>query len=228
MFELIRATYEYENGATALDDATLTIAQGCATALTGANGSGKTTLLKMLNGLIVPTRGEYRFDGSPINKKTLSDASFAKEFHRRVGFVFQNSDAQLFCGSVEDEIAFGPRQLELPESELRRRVDDCLALLKIEHLRFRAPYALSGGEKRRVAFACVLALNPDALVCDEPLANLDEESCELTLGLFKSLKASGKTLIFATHNEDLVRELADARIRLNKGRVAAIEERRLE
>ncbi|MBR4751654.1 MAG: ABC transporter ATP-binding protein, partial [Thermoguttaceae bacterium] len=173
MFELINASYEYVGGVCALNDVSLHISEGSAVALTGENGCGKTTLLRVLNGLIFPTKGEYRFSGERIDKQVLKNAQFAKQFHRRVGYVFQNVDSQLFCGSVEDEIAFGPRQLDLSEEECKRRVDDCLALLGIESLRTRAPYATSGGEKRKIAFASVLSLNPDAIVMDEPLAGLD-------------------------------------------------------
>ncbi len=224
MFEMKNATYSYDGETTALSALNFTIVQGEAVAITGDNGCGKTTLLRALNGLMSPVVGEYYFDGALIDKRALADASFAKTFHRRIGFVFQNADAQLFCGSVEDEIAFGPRQLDISESDSRRRVDDCLALMRIENLRRRAPYALSGGEKRKVAFAAVLALNPEALVMDEPLENLDASGRELVLDLCRSLKSVGKTLIFATHNESLVSEIADRRMRLERGEIVNIED----
>lgn len=218
MFDLKNVSYSYDGKVKAIENATLRVERGQSVAIVGANGSGKTTLLRLLNGLVFPSSGEYRFDGDPITRESLADVRFAKTFHRRVGFVFQNADSQLFCGSVEDEIAFGPRQLDLSESEIRERVDDCLALLGIESLRNRAPYALSGGEKRRVAFACVLALNPDALVADEPLASLDESGRDLIAELFETLRAAGKTIVFASHNEEFIDRVADARFCLDAKR----------
>ena len=214
MLELKNASHSYEEGVKTLENVSFRVERGQAVAIVGANGSGKTTLLKLINGLIFPTSGSYEFDGTPITRKALADAKFVKTFHRRIGFVFQNADAQLFCGSVEDEIAFGPRQLNFTEEEIGRRVDDCLELLEITRLRRRAPYALSGGEKRRVAFASVLAVNPEVLVADEPLASLDESGRKIVVGLFKTLRAAGKTLVFATHNEALISEIADFRFSL--------------
>jgi cobalt/nickel transport system ATP-binding protein len=216
MLELKNVSHSYEEDVKTLENVSLRVERGQAVAIVGANGSGKTTLLKLLNGLIFPTSGVYEFDGAPITRKALADAKFAKSFHRRIGFVFQNADAQLFCGSVEDEIAFGPRQLNFTEEEIRRRVDDCLELLEITRLRRRAPYALSGGEKRRVAFACVLAVNPEVLVADEPLASLDESGRNLVVGLFKTLRSAGKTLVFASHNEEFISEVADFRFNVEK------------
>ncbi|MBP5621897.1 MAG: ABC transporter ATP-binding protein [Thermoguttaceae bacterium] len=225
MFELINASYEYVGGVCALNDVSLHIAEGSAVALTGENGCGKTTLLRVLNGLVFPTKGEYRFSGRIIDKQALKNAQFAKDFHRRVGYVFQNVDSQLFCGSVEDEIAFGPRQLELSEEECKRRVDDCLALLGIESLRTRAPYATSGGEKRKIAFASVLSLNPDALIMDEPLAGLDASTQNRIVELLKTLRKARKTLIFATHNEGLTEQVADVRVRMEAGRIVDVSSR---
>ena len=217
MFDLKNVTFSYDSANIILDDVSMKIEKGVAAAITGANGCGKTTLLRLLNGLSFPNKGKYFFDGTEITRKKISDIRFAKEFHRRVGFVFQSADAQLFCGSVEDEIAFGPRQLNLEESEIRTRVDDRLSLLEITRLRFRAPYSLSGGEKRRVAFACVLALNPDALVVDEPLASLDASGQSIVMDLFQTLRDAGKTIVFASHSDALVNKVADVAFNIEKG-----------
>jgi len=193
----------------ALRHVSLRIAAGDSVVLMGDNGSGKSTLLKALCGLVVAQRGAYRFDGEVVDARSLRTASFAKRLHQRIGFIFQDSDAQLFCASVEDEIAFGPRQMGLTEQEVLRRVEDTCRLLDIERLRKRAPYALSGGEKKRVAIACVLSMNPDVFCFDEPLAGLDAKTRTWLLGFLKQLKAAGKTLVVATHDQSLADELAD-------------------
>ncbi len=187
----------------------LSIQTGDAVVLMGDNGSGKSTLLRALCGLLFAQQGSYRFDGAAVTEQSMRDPRFAKRLHQRVGFVFQDSDAQLFCASVEDEVAFGPRQMELPEEEVQARVNDVLALLNIENLRTRAPYALSGGEKKRVALACVLSMNPDVLCLDEPLAGLDAKSRTWLLGFLGQLKHTGKTLIVATHDQSLADQIAD-------------------
>ncbi|MBQ1550255.1 MAG: ABC transporter ATP-binding protein [Clostridia bacterium] len=208
MFSLDNVCFAYE-GHIALRYITLDVARGETIVLQGSNGCGKSTLLKLLNGLVYAEEGTYRFDGDVINEKSLKDNIFSKKFHQRVGFIFQNSDVQLFCGNVEEEISFGPRQMGLSEEEVKRRTDDVIGLLGIEDLRERAPYHLSGGEKRKVAIACILSMNPEALVLDEPLAGLDRKTQEWLVGFLLDLKKAGKTLIVSTHNDELAHTLAD-------------------
>ena len=188
---------------------TLGVNPGDSVVLMGDNGSGKSTLLKAICGLVFPQRGTYRFDGREVTERSMRDEAFSKRLHARVGFIFQDSDAQLFCPSVADEIAFGPRQMGLSADEVERRVDDTLELLGIQALRSRAPWTLSGGEKKRVAIACVLSMNPDALCFDEPLAGLDAKTQAWLLSFLKQLKTTGKTLIIATHDQSLADEVAD-------------------
>ena len=208
LFSLDNVCFAYE-GHIALRYITLDVARGETVVLQGSNGCGKSTLLKLLNGLVYAEEGTYKFDGDVIDEKSLKDNVFSKRFHQRVGFIFQNSDVQLFCGNVEEEISFGPRQMGLSEEEVKRRTDDVIALLGIEDLRERAPYHLSGGEKRKVAIACSLSMNPEALVLDEPLAGLDRKTQEWLVGFLLDLKKAGKTLIVSTHNDELAHTLAD-------------------
>lgn len=200
--------FAYE-GVVALRHITLDVHRGETIVLQGDNGCGKSTLLKLLNGLIFPEIGTYHFLGTEINQKSMKNTRFSKGFHQKIGFIFQDADVQLFCGSVEEEIQFGPLQMGLSEAEIRRRTEDMLNLLNIQHLRKRAPYHLSGGEKRKVAIACILSMNPDVLVLDEPLAGLDKRSQAWLIDFIRQLHQAGKTLIISTHNEELAKLLAD-------------------
>lgn len=203
MIRLCDVSFSYAD-APALVHVDLAIERGEALALVGPNGSGKSTLLKLLNALVFPQAGTYLFDGEEISHARLKDQRLNKTFHQRVGFLFQNSDAQLFCTTVYDEIAFGPRQMGLAESEIERRVNDCLGLLDIETLAPRIPYHLSGGEKRKVALASVLVLNPDILVLDEPMNGLDPRTKHFLRDFLISIRASGKTIVCATHDFEYV------------------------
>lgn len=141
-----------------LRDFSLTVERGERVALLGPNGSGKTTLMRIINALEFPDSGEYRFGGTPVVREEVEakNSLFAKALHQRIGFVFQSSDTQLFCPSVEEEIAFGPLQMGLPDAEVQRRVDDMVTLFGLDRMRERAPYRLSGGEKSvwRLPAAC--------------------------------------------------------------------------
>jgi ABC-type cobalt transport system, ATPase component len=203
LIELAGIGYSYPETAV-LKDLDLSIAAGESVALIGPNGSGKSTLLKLLCGLLQPGSGGYRFAGEAIDRRSLADASFSKSFHKRMGFVFQDSAAQLFCASVYDEIAFGPRQMGLAEEEAAGRVAELARMFRIEALMSRVPYHLSGGEKRKVAIASALALAPDALCLDEPMGGLDPRTKRELRGLMASLNASGITLICATHDFEYV------------------------
>lgn len=208
-------SYAYDD-ATALDDISFSIEAGQLVALTGPNGSGKSTILRIMNGLEFPHIGSYCFDGHVIDDRSMADALFAKRFHQRLGYIFQNSDTQLFCPSVREEIAFGPRQMGLSDDQIEQRVEDMLALLNIKKLENRAPYRLSGGEKRRVALACIIAMNPDALVLDEPQNGLDEDAQQWLLGFLQEMAAAGKTVLLTTHHRDVVTHLNAREIHLDK------------
>lgn len=202
LIELKNITFQYEDDdESVIRDFSMSIEKGEFIHLTGENGSGKTTLLKILNGLIFPLKGEYTFDGEPVTESVLKDTVKLKSFHKKIGFLFQNSDVMLFNSRVYDEVAFGPRQMGLSEEEVNQRTNDCLALLGIEHLSDKAPYHLSGGQKKRVAIASMLSLNPDVLILDEPFNDLDDSGVALVNGLISDLNNAGKTIIYVGHGD---------------------------
>ena len=215
MIELKNVCYAYGNEI-ALRYINLNIQKGESVIIQGPNGCGKSTLIKLLNGIIFPMEGSYTYQGHEITEKTLKDTRFAKWFHQQMGYVFQNADTQLFCGSVEEEIAFGPIQMGLSEGKIKQRTDDCLKLFGIEKLRERPPYHLSGGEKRKVSLACILSMNPEVLILDEPLAGLDESTQKMLIDFLKKFHAAGKTLIIITHNNQLAKELGTRFIQINE------------
>lgn len=205
--KLEHITYAYESEKV-LDDVSLSIEHGECVVLMGNNGCGKSTLLKVCNGLI-DFDGDYWFEGKLINQKVLKDTKKSKEFHQRIGYVFQNSDVQLFSTHVYEEIAFAPSQMNLSDEEINQRVNDIIQLLDLEKLKDRAPYQLSGGEKRKVALGCVLSQNPDLLILDEPLASLDSKSQKWLYSFLNELKKSGKTMLIATHDEEFAKSIGD-------------------
>jgi cobalt/nickel transport system ATP-binding protein len=206
MIDIRGVSFTYEDG-DALSGIDLQIPRGESVAIIGPNGSGKSTLLKLINGLVLPSRGSYTFDGEEITARALKNQAFAKLFHKRIGFLFQNADTQLFCPTVYDEVAFGPRQMALDETAVHARVTDCLTLLGIEHLRLRAPYRVSEGEKRKVAFASVVSLNPEVVVLDEPMNGLDPKTKRFMREMIVSLHAAGKTIVCSTHDFAYVEEI---------------------
>ena len=208
MIELKNICFAYD-GNPVLRNVNLSINKGEAIALCGANGSGKSTLLKLINGIIFPEIGEYTFENRRITSDLMRDHKYSKYFHQRLGFVWQNPDVQLFCGSVEEELAFAPEQMGLPEIEVKQRVEDTLKLFGIEKLRYRAPYYLSGGEKKKVAIASILTMNPSIWIFDEPLSALDEKTKTWLVDFLLELKVAGKTIIFSSHDTNLIKRLAD-------------------
>lgn len=208
IIEMQHIKFGYEDNCV-LDDISFSVEKGKCAVLMGNNGCGKSTLLKIMNGLLMPDEGTYIFEGKEITEKLLNDPSESKSFHQRIGYVFQNSDAQLFSTHVYEEIAFAPSQMHLSNEEIDKRVNDILSLLNLEKLKDRAPYQLSGGEKRKVVLGCVLAQNPDLLVLDEPIASLDAKTQSWLTQFLIALKTSGKTMIIATHDRDFAERIAD-------------------
>ena len=223
VIELKDISYSYSD-ATGLNNIHLQIKNGESVVLMGANGSGKSTLLKIINGILFPDSGMYRFNGEAITKKKLQDVKFSKLFHQKIGFVFQNSDTQLFCADVYEEIAFGPRQMGMQEDDVDKRVKDCLNLLGISDFAQRTPYHLSGGEKRKVAIACVLVMNPEVLVLDEPMNGLDPRTQRWLVEFLIQLNKAGKTLITSTHNLELVQEISQRAILFDENHTIAADQ----
>ncbi|BCV22145.1 energy-coupling factor ABC transporter ATP-binding protein [Moorella sp. Hama-1] len=209
LYSLQDVSYAYEDGRPVLDGVSLAINAGEKVVLLGANGSGKSTLQRVLDGLIFPQSGSVRFAGEELTEDSLEDENFFLAFRRRVGFVFQNSEAQLFNPSVREELAFGPLQLDLPAAAVKERVASLLEMFELEELADRPPYKLSGGERKKVALAAVLASNPEVLILDEPTAGLDPRSQRWLVEMLVKLNQAGKTIITATHDLAIVPVIAD-------------------
>lgn len=208
-FDVREISYAYDRAFVALDRISLSVRKGERVAILGANGSGKSTLLKLLDGLYFPSSGQICFNGIPLTETALRNDDFQFAFRRQVGFVFQDSDVQLFCPSVWEEVAFAPLQMGLSQDEISSRVQNALAALRIEELSDRAPHHLSGGEKKRVALASVLSLDPDVWLLDEPTAGLDPQSRFWLEEFIYTQGNLGKTVLFATHDLGLVKASAD-------------------
>ena len=202
-------TFAYPGREEGLKGVSFRIARGERVALLGANGSGKSTLLYLLDGLYFASAGEVRALGETLTESRLEDPAFGPRFRREVGLLFQNSEAQLFCPTVEEDVAFGPLQAGWPQEEVARRVKEVLALLEIEALRKRAPGTLSAGEKKKVALASLLVLSPSVLLLDEPTTGLDPRSQSTLLEILDALRARGMTLLTATHDLAAVPHVAD-------------------
>ena len=220
LFELEDVSFEYEH-IPALRGLSLQIAEGEGIALLGANGSGKSTLLRILDALCFPSQGSVTFCGQRLKPELFHQDGFALSFRRRVALVFQNPDAQLFNPTVFDEVAFGPLQLQWPSQHVLSKVSAALEQMKIAHLRDRPPYRLSGGEKKRVALASVIVLEPEVLLLDEPTASLDPRSQSQLIELIQDWKGSSKTVITATNQLEIVEDIASRIVVLEEGKVAA-------
>lgn len=208
LFELKNLNYAYSHSDPVLSDMNLTFYPGESIAILGANGCGKSTLLKLLCGLIHPTSGQIFAYGQELSEKALEGANFLSQFRQRVGFVFQNSDAQLFSATVRDELAFAPLQAGLSKDVVAERVLSTAELVGISHLLERPPYRLSGGEKKKVALASVLTVNPEVLFFDEPTNGLDPRTQYWLVEFLAALHNAGKTLITATHDLSIVEDIA--------------------
>ncbi|MDH5811508.1 MAG: ABC transporter ATP-binding protein, partial [Candidatus Methanomethylicaceae archaeon] len=207
-----------------LTNVNLSVEEGEFILLTGPSGCGKTTLCRCLNGLIPNSYGG-EFTGKVIVDGLVTTEHPVYEIAQHVGLVFQNPENELFCTSVEREVAFGPENLALPRDEIRKRVEESLAMVGISHLRDKSPEELSGGEQQKVAIAALLAMKPKILVLDEPTANLDPASAQSVLNtLLKLNEESGVTMILVEHRLEMVAHMADRCAILNEGRLVLVGE----
>jgi len=218
--EICGLTHSYPDGTAALRGVDLRVAPGEALAIVGANGAGKSTLLLHLNGLLLPGSGNVRVADLLIENGTRAgpSPSTLRELRRRVGFMFQDADDQLFMPNVQDDVAFGPLNLGLSEPQVQHRVQAALAAVGAAALAARSTHRLSGGEKRAVALAGVLAMTPSVLVLDEPSAGLDPASRRTLIELLRGLP---QTRVVATHDLLLALDLCPRVVMLHEGRVLA-------
>lgn len=198
---------EQQENKTVLDNVSLSIEKGEFVAILGRNGSGKSTLAKLLNMILVPNEGQIYIDGINITEDTGDELML--KVRKKIGMVFQNPDNQIFATIVEEDVAFGPENLGVESTEIRRRVDEALATVDMSAYARHAPHKLSGGQKQRVAIAGVLAMDPECIIFDESTSMLDPHGrAEICAVMQKLNKERGKTIIHITHNMDEA-ELAD-------------------
>jgi len=209
-------TYVYPGNVTGLDHVNFIAGRNARIAVIGANGAGKSTLFKHFNGILRPTTGTVLVHGEPVTPQNI------REVRKYVGLVFQNADDQIFSPTVEQDVAFGPMNLGLDAETVSHRVEEALAMVGIEHLRERVPHHLSGGEKKRVAIAGVIAMEPQIIVLDEPTAGLDPQGVKDLISVINALaREYGITVIFSTHDVSLVPEVADYLYVMHRGKIVA-------
>lgn len=215
MLEARNITFSYDDGTEALNNVNLKVDKGDIVALLGKNGAGKSTLFLHFNGILRPDKGEIIID----EEKLKYDKKSLIKFRQKVGLVFQNPDDQIFAPSVEEDVAFGPLNLKLPMEEVQKRVHEALERVGMVGFEKKAPHHLSGGQKKRVAIAGILAMKPEIMVFDEPTAGLDPKGASKIINLLKELNEQGITIIISTHDVDLVPQYANRVYVLHEGEI---------
>ncbi|KZX10792.1 energy-coupling factor transporter ATP-binding protein EcfA3 [Methanobrevibacter curvatus] len=215
IIEAKNISYKYPDGTKALNNVDFVVNKGNIVALLGPNGAGKSTLFLNFNGILEPTEGKVFVDGKEIlyNKKSLL------EVRQKVGIVFQNPDDQLFAPTVEEDVAFGPLNLGLSQEETKNRVVDALKRVGMEGFEKKPPHHLSGGQKKRIAIAGILAMKPEIMILDEPTSGLDPKGASKILKLLKELNNEGMTIIISTHDVDAVPIYADFIFVIKNGKI---------
>jgi cobalt/nickel transport system ATP-binding protein len=198
--ETVDVTYQYPDGTKALNEINFKAPEGKIIALLGPNGAGKSTLFLHVNGILKPTTGCVKIEGNPVNYERKG----LKKLRQRIGIVFQNPDDQLFAPTVAEDVAFGPLNLDLPKEEVESRVQDALKRVGMEGFENKPPHHLSGGQKKRVAIAGILAMHPKIMILDEPTSGLDPRGASQIMKLLYKLNREGITIIISTHDVDLV------------------------
>jgi cobalt/nickel transport system ATP-binding protein len=217
IIRLENITFNYIRKHCAVSDVSFAIKPGEMFSIIGSNGSGKSTLLHLIGGLLFPESGKIYYKEKAITENSLKNSAFNSFFRQSIGYVFQNSDSQLFCPTVFDELIFAPLQMGKDKETAFERAHEVMELLNIECLRDRPTYMLSGGEKKRVAIGSILTMNPDVLLLDEPTSGLDPKSRSLLIELIFQLNNAGKTIVITTHNLELVDHLQSRVAVLSEG-----------
>lgn len=214
VLEAKNLTHVFPDGTTAIMDINLQVNDGEFVIIAGANGSGKTIFIRHLNGLLVPTKGKVLIDGEPISKNIA-------EARKRIGLIFQDSDSQIVGQTVAEDVAFGPENLNLPVAEVKRIVNEVLEKVALSDLSGQSPHVLSGGQKRKLAVAGVLAMKPNIIIFDEPFTGLDYPGVVQVLGQIVQLHKAGHTIILVTHELEKVLAHADRLVIIHKGELVA-------
>ena len=212
LLKIEHLSFSYEKGQQVLTDVNLVAHDGESIGIIGANGIGKSTLMKLLVGLYLDYDGNLEVAGHQVNKKNLN------HIREHIGYVFQDSDAQLFLSTVEDDVAFGPRNYGLSEEEVEKRVTEALAKVHIEELRKKQTYKLSGGEKKLSAIATILSMEPDIIIMDEPSIALDPRNRKNLIGILNEINS---LKLITSHDLDFIMDTCERTVLLDDGRIIA-------
>ncbi len=207
--------YSYGQGKQVLMGINITVRKGEKIVILGSNGAGKSTCFLNLNGVYRPDSGRILYRGKEIGKKDLN------ELRKNVGIVFQDADNQIIASTVFAEVSFGPMNLKLPREEVKKRVEEALEYMNLGSMRDRPPHYLSGGEKKRVSIADIIAMESEVVIFDEPTASLDPVNVEMLKAVLDKMNEMGKTLLISTHDVDFAYRFADRAVIFAGGRIIA-------